>query len=392
MSIRLKNNAFPITPNPEAGKYYIGFDSNNGGLLTTQNSSGVLTTYSFTYGDEQARDAIGAAFQSTASTTFTYNDGADTMSVAVIPGGVDHDALLNFSVNEHIDHTSVNINTPANSGLSGGGNISANRNIAIDLTNLPEYGEPANLDNGLLALVYDLNDTTHKSLPRRFLAAINPDLYYVQADDFIGQTTGGLTSTVAGTGSSSQPGSYGLTTGENVQGVVQSDTGTTAAGRAYLTSSNNAQLFKNSTTSYRLRVRHAIEALSTGTETFFQKIGHGVGFAAGDPANGLYFSYNEAQNGGRYEFVSRVSSVTTQLVDTGVSADLDYHVFDIRWYMDGSVNAYIDGNLVATITSGNAPNNVLLGFGFGIEKTAGTTQRNCDTDWYAFEAFRDIAR
>lgn len=392
--VRFTARAMPITPNPAAGKYFIAFDTNNLNHLTIQDSTGALVDLQSgaSFSSEDAQDAIAAAFLDTATINFTYNDGANTMQCDVIPGGLDHDALLNFVANEHVDHTAVSINTAANSGLSGGGNISANRNLAVDITNLPAYGEPADLDNGLFAVVYDSNDTTHKSLPRRFLAAINPDLYYVQADDFIGNTSGGLTSTITGTGASSQAGSYGLTTGENVQGVVQSDTGTTATGRAYLSTTNNTMLYKNSTTSMRLRVRHAIEALSTGTETFFQKIGYGVGFAAGDPANGLYFQYNEAQNGGRYELIARVASSTTQAIDTGVTADLDYHVFDIRWYMDGSARGYIDGNLVGTITVGNTPVNTLLGFAFGIEKTVGTTQRNCDTDWYAFEIFRDAVR
>jgi hypothetical protein len=392
--VRFTARAMPITPNPSAGKYFIAFDTNNSNHLTVQDSTGSLADLqsgsSFT--PEDAQDAVASAFLDTATINFTYNDVANTMQCDAIPGGIDHDALLNFVANEHVDHTSVSVNTVSNSGLAGGGNISANRNLSIDLTNLPAYGEPANLDNGLLALVYDSNDTTHKSIPRRFLAAINPDLYYVQADDFIGTTLGGLTSTITGTGASAQAGSYGLVTGESVFGIVQVDTGTTATGRSFLTSSNNTQLFKNSTTSMRLRVRYALEALSTGVETFFQKIGFGVGFAAGDPANGLYFQYNEAQNGGRYELISRVSSVTTQQVDTGITADLDYHVFDIRWYMDGSARGYIDGVLVGTITAGNPPNSVSIGFGFGIEKTLGAGQRNANADWYAIEIFRDAAR
>lgn len=46
----------------------------------------------------------------------------------------DHDALTNFVTNEHIDHTSVTLT--AGVGLSGGGDLSANRTFAVDLDEL----------------------------------------------------------------------------------------------------------------------------------------------------------------------------------------------------------------------------------------------------------------
>lgn len=44
---------------------------------------------------------------------------------------VDHDLTTNFVANEHIDHTSVTLS--AGAGLSGGGDISANRSFAVDI-------------------------------------------------------------------------------------------------------------------------------------------------------------------------------------------------------------------------------------------------------------------
>lgn len=49
---------------------------------------------------------------------------------------IDHDALLNFVVDEHIAHGSVSINTAANSGLAGGGTIAASRSLTLDINNL----------------------------------------------------------------------------------------------------------------------------------------------------------------------------------------------------------------------------------------------------------------
>lgn len=45
---------------------------------------------------------------------------------------IDHDALTNFAANEHINHSTVSIT--AGTGLSGGGDLSANRTFSIDST------------------------------------------------------------------------------------------------------------------------------------------------------------------------------------------------------------------------------------------------------------------
>ncbi len=78
---------------------------------------------------EASQDVVGALVVDSASIDFTYNDVGNSASLAVIPGGVNHDALLNFVANKHIDHTTVSIS--AGTGLTGGGDISANRTISM---------------------------------------------------------------------------------------------------------------------------------------------------------------------------------------------------------------------------------------------------------------------
>jgi hypothetical protein len=78
---------------------------------------------------EASQDAVGAALTDTASVDLTYNDAGNTISAAVIPSGVDHNALLNYVANRHIDHSAVNIN--AGTGLTGGGDITATRTISM---------------------------------------------------------------------------------------------------------------------------------------------------------------------------------------------------------------------------------------------------------------------
>jgi hypothetical protein len=95
--------------------------------------------------DEQVRDVIAAAVQDSSSIDFTNNDVGDTMSLAVIPGGVNHDALSNFVANEHIDHSAVNMT--AGTGLTGGGDITTSRtfNIANTGVSANTYQSPTTI-------------------------------------------------------------------------------------------------------------------------------------------------------------------------------------------------------------------------------------------------------
>lgn len=120
--------------------------ANGDGVASNPTISSTITQYT----DELAQDAVGTIFLDTASVNLTYNDGTPSISADVIPGGVDHDQLLNFVANEHVDHTAVQIATAANSGLTGGGTIATTRNIVVDPTNAPSI-TPATGDTILLA-------------------------------------------------------------------------------------------------------------------------------------------------------------------------------------------------------------------------------------------------
>jgi hypothetical protein len=101
------------------------------------------------FADSLAQDAVGSILTDTASVDFSYSSGV-SLSAVVLPAGVDHDLLLNFVANEHVDHTSVSIATSSTSGLSGGGNISSTRNLAVDPTQATSTA-PASADIILFA-------------------------------------------------------------------------------------------------------------------------------------------------------------------------------------------------------------------------------------------------
>lgn len=135
--------------------------------LTTTNISEGTNLY---YTDERAQDSVGNILTDSSSVDFTYNDGANTITAAVLPAGVDHNQLLNYSANQHVDHTAVSISTPANGGLAGGGTIAANRSLTLDITNA--IAETV-ADNADLVAIYDNSATALRKMTRaNFLSGI----------------------------------------------------------------------------------------------------------------------------------------------------------------------------------------------------------------------------
>ena len=92
------------------------------------------TTFGGSVETEFVHDTVGAMLTDTSSIDFTHDDAADTISAVVLPAGVNHNLLQNYVVNEHINHTSVTLT--AGTGLTGGGDISANRTFALNAASI----------------------------------------------------------------------------------------------------------------------------------------------------------------------------------------------------------------------------------------------------------------
>lgn len=103
----------------------------------------------------------------------TNGDGvAGNPTLDVNEANVDHDSLSNFVANEHIDHSTVDIATAADSGLAGGGDITATRNLSVDIPNTTEETTPANNDE---ILIYDTDAAANRSMSRsNFLGPSTP--------------------------------------------------------------------------------------------------------------------------------------------------------------------------------------------------------------------------
>lgn len=99
------------------------------GALTTDDVTEATNLY---FTDERAQDAVGNILTDSLSIDFNYNDVSNTITADVLPAGVDHNSLANYSANRHIDHSTVSIT--AGIGLTGGGDITTSRTIDLEDT------------------------------------------------------------------------------------------------------------------------------------------------------------------------------------------------------------------------------------------------------------------
>ena len=62
--------------------------------------------------------------------TITDNIGNDEVDIDIVEGNINHDNLNGFVTNEHIDHSTININ--AGTDLNGGGDITTSRTLNLN--------------------------------------------------------------------------------------------------------------------------------------------------------------------------------------------------------------------------------------------------------------------
>jgi hypothetical protein len=80
-------------------------------------------------------------------------DGIDEdLQIQFDESKVVHDNLSGFVANEHVDHSTVSINTNADSGLAGGGDITTSRSLSVDINGTTAETAIADADE---VLIYD---------------------------------------------------------------------------------------------------------------------------------------------------------------------------------------------------------------------------------------------
>lgn len=186
-----------------------------------------------------------------------------------------------------------------------------------------------------------------------------------------------LVSSVSGVGAAQNFGAVESDTSSI--GWVQSQTGTDTTGRSG---------YQSQTMSFRfdqgilfLETKIVIPTLSDGTETF-TFLGGFADAVTTSIVDGAFFRYTHSVNSGKFEAVTRSNSVETA-ADTGITvvAGTAYKLTIIG--TSTSVAFYINGALVATITT-NIPSGSgrATGTYVGINKSAGTTSRNLNHDYF----------
>jgi hypothetical protein len=125
------------------------------------------------------------------STKVTTVVNGDNIDVDIVENQIDHDALLNFVSNEHIDHSAVTIT--AGIGLVGGGDLTASRTIDVDI---PELTVEATVDGAAdYIMMYDTSETAHRkvlinNLPTAGGGEVNTATNVGTGEDIFKQKTG----------------------------------------------------------------------------------------------------------------------------------------------------------------------------------------------------------
>jgi hypothetical protein len=89
----------------------------------------------------------------------TLDTPNNEVDIDVVEANINHNALLNYVANQHIDHSTVNIS--AGQGLSGGGDITTTRTLSLDINGLTLEANPASND---LIPIYDVSATTQRKV------------------------------------------------------------------------------------------------------------------------------------------------------------------------------------------------------------------------------------
>lgn len=178
----------------------------------------------------------------------------------------------------------------------------------------------------------------------------------------------------------------------NFAGTMRLDTGTSATGAPTLVLANNIYLGTNASFlptniaySYVMESKVTLINLSTVTEEYKVRYGFGLGTASTAPTNGIYFEYDRLTSV-NWICYTVSGGVSTQTITTIPVAVFNFDQTYLRIEVDAARAAAvfkINGSTVATVST-NLPTVPAIG-GYHMVKSAGTTSRLFQVDWWAFK-------
>ncbi len=217
--------------------------------------------------------------------------------------------------------------------------------------------------------------------------------YYFEKDDFITcpvtTPTGpfGFIAGYSGTGAS-----VSQTAGGNTHpGLIDITTGTTNTGQAGIRTDTNSIVFGGG--QWTLEWLINIMTLSTGSERFTLRIGF-VDSVTTNSVNGVYFRYIDSVNSGKWVLVTSNNSTETATNSTSTPSGATYYKLKIIVNAAGTLATYyVDGSSIGTIST-NIPTATgrETGFGAGIIKSVGTTNRDFTADLVQLEHIPTVVR
>ena len=225
-------------------------------------------------------------------------------------------------------------------------------------------------------------------------------IYYFE--EFMGSQGGSVTtnysgviSAVGGTGTTRT--ATTIINRTKQQGVISHSTTLVATNFAGYVYGGSSLFIGNGTVSLETYI--TIETLSTATERFYTLFGYILGGNLANLTNGIFFTYDEggSANGGIASTFFRCACINAS---TRTYATTTVPVVASQWYKlridinaaASSVGFYIDGNLVATITTNIPATTTAMSIGSYIIKTIGITARTMQTDYFMYDELFTTAR
>ena len=257
------------------------------------------------------------------------------------------------------------------------------------------------LPNGSATLLYDGVDSRWQPLGTS--GGIGFGAFFDTYDDFLGAVDSFTTTATevgrfagigAGTGASGQASTYLINTTEKPLGVYQIDTGTTNTGRANLGSTDASSIIPaNGQAMFLCRI--AVEALSDATNEYQIFAGFHDAVGTTNVTDGVYWEYRRGSSTA-WQGATANNSTRTTTGAAGPTVNTNYIWLGIyinsTWtratyfYSEDSRTWTIAGELTTNLPTAARS----TGLGVTINKTAGTTQRNCSIDLMAYRY--DITR